>query len=138
MKKIKNLILAGTSCEYDKEVLEEEFNVLESIFNNRDLLLKKQREYREKYTNLSETFMNEFKILNEQHYRMMNALKETKFRVDNNKSKELLVTLEGEVLKSIKNTFQTIINKKEKTLHTYKLLEEVIENYFCTKEELVS
>lgn len=137
MKNLKNFILDDVPCKYDEELLKQEFDVLKCNLNNKDLLLKKKEEYREKHLYLSENFTKEFKILNEQHYRMMKAIKSVKFNIDNDKSKELVITSENEVLKNIKNTFQTIINKKEKTLDTYKLLEEIASEYFYTKEDLV-
>lgn len=137
MENLKDIIFSDISSEYNEEILKKEFNILESIFNDKDLLLKKQREYEEKYTYLTENFIKEFKILNEQHYMIMNAVKDVKFKIDDNESKELLISSENEVLKNIKNTFQTIVSKKEKTLHTYKYLQEIIEKYFYMKEELV-
>ena len=142
MKNLKSLLLDNISIECNREILEKELDVLKSISNNKDLLLEKQREYNEKYVYLSESFAKEFKLLNEQHYAMRNALKDTKFKVDNevdnDELKELLISSEYEVLKNIKETFQTIVDKKEKTLHSYRLLKEIVKEYFYVKEELVS
>lgn len=138
MKNLKDIIVDDISSEYDEEILKKEFNILESILNDKDLLLKKQIEYKEKYVYLSENFTKEFKLLNKQHYMMVNALKDVKFKLDNSESKELLIASENEVLKNIKDTFQTIVNKKEKTLYTYKYLQEIVEKYIYMKEDLVS
>lgn len=138
MKNLKDIIIDDISSEYDEEILKKEFNILESILNDKDLLLKKQIEYKEKYVYLSENFTKEFKLLNKQHYMMVNALKDVKFKLDNSESKELLIASENEVLKNIKDTFQTIVNKKEKTLYTYKYLQEIVEKYIYMKEDLVS
>lgn len=138
MKYINDMIMSNISSQYDEELLKKEFHVLNSIFNNENLLLKKQKEYEEKYIHLSEKFEKEFKLLNRQHYYMMNALKNVKFKLDSDESKELMVEVEREVLKNIKNTFQTIINKKESMLYTYGYLQEIVQNNLYMKEELIS
>lgn len=123
---------------YDENILKKEFNILKYAVNDSGCLLSKYNEYRENHTYLSERFLKEFKALNEQHYEMRVSLKSIKLDLDDEKTKDLLKTSEEEVLKSIKNTFQTIVDKKERILNTYKFLERITYQCIYKKEEFVS
>lgn len=138
MSNLMSLISDISLMDYDSDILNKEINTLDSILDNNNLLLKKQSEYRDIYLLLSEKFAKEFKALNEQHYKMRTALKSIRLDLNDEYTKRVVIDSEIEVLNNIKNIFQTILNTKQKTINTYILLDNLVENFLFGRKEFTA
>lgn len=138
MNNFMSLISDISLIDYDSDILNKEINALDSILDNNNLLLKKQSEYRDIYLLLSEKFAKEFKVLNEQHYKMRTALKSIRLDLNDEYTKRVVIDSEIEVLNNIKNIFQTILNTKQKTINTYRLLDNLVENFLFGRKEFTA
>lgn len=134
MKNLVNIIESGCSDLYDINLLKKEYCFLKTKVGAKKDLLKKVGDYNKTYKELLKNFNLEFKILNKRNYELMKAVKTSDLIVENDIEKNILIEAEKRILIDIKSTFQTIINKKEKVLRTYKLLEEATYNEINKKE----
>lgn len=129
-------MLNSNDKKYDNELLQEELNIIKNISNDTNLLFLKKKEYENKQIELSKNFRSEFKYLNHQHYDIINDIKSIKYKINDEILKRIIITIEKDLLITIKNTFQSIIDKKEQTIYTYKILEDIVSKKYKMKEEL--
>lgn len=128
-------MLNNNDKKYDNKLLQKELNIIKNISNDTNLLFLKKKEYESKYIELTNKFRNEFKYLNKQHYDIISEIKSIKYNLHDEVLKKIIITIEKDFLISIKNTFQSIIDKKEETIYTYKILEDIVSKKYELKEE---
>lgn len=128
MQKIERLI-ENISDLYDIELLKKELNIIKESICEKDTICEVLKTYKQKYLLKIDSFNSEFKFLNEYNYNLLNSIKTNKISLSNKELITLAIETEQEIVKSIKETLQNIVNQKEKTLRTYKWLVDFIEKY---------
>lgn len=136
MQEIERLI-CDNSGSYDTSILEKELYNIKKVLGDRYLLYKMLNKYKEEHSNISSEFNEEFKTLNMYNHMILNSVKSIKLDIPSEKTKDLLMESEREVLKNIKFTFQKLVREKEIKIRTYELLVKKIQEYIYKKDEWV-
>ena len=126
MQKIEHLVDSNSDL-YDIELLTRELNIIKESINENNSIYEVLNLYNDNYLEKIDNFNIEFKFLNEYNYNLLNGIKSNKIHIENKDLVSLAVEAEKEVLKSIKETLQGMVKRREQELRTYELLIDFIQ-----------